>query len=112
MDIVADKRPWGHFERFTLNEKSTVKLIYIETGKRLSYQYHNGRSEFWKVVSGEILVTIDGKERVMKNGDTAEIPAKSKHRINAITESVVLEIAFGDFNEDDIVRVEDDFGRK
>lgn len=105
------QKPWGSFRQFTLNEKSTVKLLYINKGKRLSYQYHLHRDEFWKVIRGKIAVTLDGRNVVLEEDGTIEIPKTAKHRIEGLEDSVVLEIATGKFDEDDIVRIEDDYGR-
>jgi mannose-6-phosphate isomerase len=108
---IVDKRPWGMFEQFTENEKSTVKLLFVKAGKRISYQFHNHRSEFWRIVSGKALVTLNGKNRIMKSGDEVMIPLRAKHRVKGITDAVILEIATGDFDEADVVRIQDDFGR-
>src|SRR5208283_4401650 len=94
---IFDKRPWGSFERFTLNERTTVKLLYIKKGRRLSYQYHDKRSEFWKVVKGRIRVTLGKRNIVLAEGDTIKIPLKTKHRIEGLKDSTVLEIAHGRF---------------
>jgi len=58
MTFKEEERPWGRFERFTLNEPSTVKLVYVHGDKRLSLQYHNNRSEVWKVIKGPVKVQI------------------------------------------------------
>ena len=110
-EYVLEERPWGRFERFVANNECTVKLIYVDSGKRLSYQYHKKRSEFWKVVSGKLRVTLDGKELILDVGEKIEIPVGAKHRMEGITDSVVLEIAFGHFDENDIVRLDDDYKR-
>ncbi len=104
-------RPWGRFERFTLNERSTVKLLYINRGMRLSYQYHRKRSELWIVVSGKVRIYLDGARRVLGTGMRLEVPRGARHRIEALSSAVVLELAFGKFDEQDIVRLYDDFGR-
>ena len=104
-------RPWGHFERFTLNEVSTVKLIHVNAGKRLSLQYHTKRSEFWKVISGKIKVTLDGSFTVLSQGETITIPIRSAHRIEAINDSTILEISTEEFDEQDIIRLQDDYNR-
>jgi mannose-6-phosphate isomerase len=61
VDIMEERRPWGRFERYTLNEKSTVKLVYVDADKRLSLQYHKHRTEFWKVVKGPVKVQLHEK---------------------------------------------------
>ncbi len=110
---VVEKRPWGHFERFTLNEPVTVKLVYLEGDKRLSLQYHNNRSEFWKVVKGPVRVQLDGDTRLLQTGDTTLIPAKSQHRLEgAGVDAIILEISLGNFDESDIVRIQDDYKRE
>jgi mannose-6-phosphate isomerase-like protein (cupin superfamily) len=110
--METESRPWGHFERFTLNESCTVKLIHLDYDKRLSLQYHNNRSEFWKVVKGPIKVQIGDETRVLQTGETITVPKKAIHRlIGAGTDAIILEISIGDFDEKDIVRVEDDYQR-
>ncbi|MDE1855029.1 MAG: phosphomannose isomerase type II C-terminal cupin domain [Candidatus Micrarchaeota archaeon] len=109
---ITDVRPWGGFEQFVNNEKCSVKLLYIKKGKRLSYQYHNHRSEVWHVVSGRVLMTINGKNLLLGKGGEAVIPVKAKHRGKGLADAVILEIDYGKFDEDDIVRLQDDFNRK
>jgi len=110
-ESITEQRPWGSFELFTLNEKSTVKLVNVNSGKRLSLQYHSKRSEFWKVVMGKIEVVLNSAKIILKKGETITIPVGAIHRITGIEDSIVLEISFGEFNEKDIVRLDDDFGR-
>jgi mannose-6-phosphate isomerase-like protein (cupin superfamily) len=113
MNEQRETRPWGHFERFTLNEPSTVKLVYVDGDKRLSLQYHNNRSEFWKVVKGPVKVQIGDETKILQTGETVTVPKKAIHRlIGAGTDAIILEISTGDFNEADIVRIEDDYNRK
>lgn len=110
--MISEKRPWGHFERYTLNEPCTVKLVYVDGDKRLSLQYHNNRSEFWKVVKGPVRVQIGDETKLLQTGDSATIPKKAIHRlIGAGGEAVVLEISTGEFDESDITRLEDDYKR-
>jgi mannose-6-phosphate isomerase-like protein (cupin superfamily) len=110
--ISTEKRPWGHFERFTLNENSTVKLVYLDGNKRLSLQYHNNRSEFWKIVKGPVRVQIGEEKRLLQTGETIAIPKGTVHRLEgAGADAIVLEISKGDFDEADIVRIEDDYKR-
>ena len=107
-----DKRPWGGFKQFTLNEKSTVKIITIKPNKEFSLQYHSHRSEFWKFLDNPAIVTIGNKNKKVKRGDEIIIQKKTAHRIKALNKEVnVLEISFGNFKENDITRLQDDFGR-
>jgi mannose-6-phosphate isomerase-like protein (cupin superfamily) len=109
---VVEKRPWGHFERFTLNEPVTVKLVYLDGDKRLSLQYHNNRSEFWKVVKGPVRVLLNEDSRLLQTGETITIPKKALHRLEgAGTDAVILEVSTGEFDESDIVRLQDDYKR-
>ena len=83
--------------------------MYFKPGHRFSHQYHNNRSEFGGVVSGK--VTLNGKVRMLSVGDSISVPRRAKHRIEGIEKSVVLEIAYGKQDENDIVRLADDYGR-
>ena len=110
--MITEKRPWGHFERYTLNEPCTVKMVYLDGSKRLSLQYHNNRSEFWKVVKGPVKVQIGEDLKVLQTGDSITIPEKAVHRlIGDGVDAVILEISRGEFDESDIVRLEDDYRR-
>ena len=110
--VIVEKRPWGRFERFTLNEQCTVKLIYVDGDKRLSLQYHNSRSEFWKVIKGPVKVQLGNDTKMLQEGESITIPKNTIHRIiGAGTEATILEISTGEFDESDIVRLEDDYKR-
>jgi mannose-1-phosphate guanylyltransferase len=112
VEIYSEDRPWGGFEKFHENKPCTVKLIYINPDSRLSLQYHKQRWEFWKVVRGVAEVELEEKIFTLKERDTMVIPTGAKHRIKAIGEQcIILEISYGMFNEDDIVRLEDDYRR-
>ena len=110
MKIYSEIRPWGRFEKFHENKSCTVKLIYVNANSRLSLQYHKKRSEFWKVIKGTAMVEIDEKRIVLGEGETITIPRQAKHRVLALkSECIILEIAYGRFDENDIVRLEDDY---
>ena len=107
-----EKRPWGSFERFTLNEPSTVKIITVNTGEAFSLQKHKGRDEWWKILEGDGKATIGVTKKEIKVGDEYFVPRETEHRILAGKSAVVfLEISLGDFDENDIVRIEDRYGR-
>lgn len=113
MEVYSEDRPWGKFEKFHENKPCTVKLIYVNPNSRLSLQYHNNRSEFWKVVFGTAYMQLDDSSLVLKEGQTVEIPNKASHRVEAKeTKCVILEISYGIFDENDIVRLEDDYQRE
>jgi mannose-6-phosphate isomerase len=112
MKIYSESRPWGRFEKFHENKYCTVKLIYVNANSRLSLQYHKKRSEFWKVIKGTAMVEVDEKRIVLGEGDTITIPRQAKHRVLALkSECIILEISYGRFDENDIVRLEDDYQR-
>ncbi len=112
MKIHSESRPWGRFEKFHENKPCTVKLIHVNANSRLSLQYHNKRSEFWRVIKGIAAVELDGKSMILTEGETLMIPRKAKHRLGALdSDCVILEIAYGKFEESDIVRIEDDYQR-
>jgi mannose-6-phosphate isomerase len=108
-------RPWGSYT--VLDDDATdfkVKQLTVTPGKRLSYQVHAKRSEHWFFVSGKALVTLDGVEYNLGPGQSIDIPVGTAHRCaNEGSEPVVfIEVQTGTyFGEDDIVRLDDDFGR-
>lgn len=108
----SEDRPWGSFENFTLNEASTVKILRVSAGKRFSLQKHEHRSEYWKVIEGDGIAQVDDEAREVKIGDEIQIHQGSLHRLTGGPNGIaVLEISLGEFDENDIVRTEDDFGR-
>jgi len=91
-----------------------VKRIDVLPGKRLSYQKHSRRSEHWMIVAGEALVTLDGQQHRLKVGDYIDIPIGAAHRVENPSSAplIFIEIQRGDYlGEDDIVRLQDDYGR-
>jgi mannose-1-phosphate guanylyltransferase/mannose-1-phosphate guanylyltransferase/mannose-6-phosphate isomerase len=112
MNREKEERPWGKFERFTLNEISTVKIITVNPKQKLSIQYHHKREEFWRFLDNPARVTLGDKTIDVKEGDEVVIPKKTIHAVEALSKPVrFLEIAFGKFDEGDIVRLEDRYGR-
>jgi mannose-6-phosphate isomerase len=107
-------RPWGRYEILQESDSHKVKCIWVLPGKRLSYQRHQKRAEHWFVVSGNALVTVNGNEKTMSAGDTVDIAIGDLHRIAniGVDDVVFIEVQSGSyFGEDDIERIEDDFGR-
>lgn len=110
--LYEEERPWGSFKRFTHNSQSTTKIVLVKPGQSLSLQSHKNRAEFWHVLNGSGKAEVNGIVRDVKEGDEVEIPLGAKHRLSAGKNSIkVLEIAFGDFDEVDVVRYEDAYGR-
>ena len=107
-----ETRPWGSFETFTRNEMSSVKLLHVNPSSKLSLQYHDHRSEFWRVLSGSGKVVIGDDVLDATQGSEFFIPRGVRHRIMTDQDGLhILEIWLGDGDENDIVRVEDDYGR-
>ena len=106
------ERPWGNFERFTTNEQTTVKIINISAGEALSLQSHQERDEFWRIVKGSGSVHIEDKDEEAHEGDNFFIPRFAEHRASGGTDGLtILEISFGNSDENDITRMEDRYGR-
>ena len=114
MSATSDERPWGNYTVLDDAADHKVKRIVVTPGKRLSYQTHAQRAEHWFVVRGTGTVTLDGTDIEVAAGTAVDIPTGAAHRIaNGGTEDLVfIEVQHGQyFGEDDIVRLEDDFGR-
>lgn len=118
--IYEEERPWGKFRQYTFNEVSTVKTILVGPGKRLSDQRHKNRHELWifHTAGGKITFEYQNgekKEFHLDVGDEVEIPPMTWHRLECLNsapaELRLTEISFGQFDESDIERRSDDFGR-
>jgi glycosyltransferase involved in cell wall biosynthesis/mannose-6-phosphate isomerase-like protein (cupin superfamily) len=111
---VHEERPWGNFTVLHEADGYKVKRIEVLPGKRLSYQKHSKRSEHWMIVQGTGKVTLEGRVLTVQAGDAVDIPIGAAHRIENPGDDllVFIEIQRGQYlGEDDIVRLEDDFGR-
>ena len=109
-----DHRPWGYYEVLSDEADHKVKRIVVYPGKRLSLQRHLRRAEHWFILQGQAIVTRDAEELQLHSGDSIDIPRGARHRVmNPGMENMAfIEVQTGDyFGEDDIERLEDDFGR-
>jgi mannose-1-phosphate guanylyltransferase/mannose-6-phosphate isomerase len=108
-------RPWGEFRQLIANEPCTVKLITVNAGEQLSLQSHERRSELWLFLDPGGVAEVDDTIVHPAPGETVFIPCGARHRLAALptAESSVriVEVGFGDFDENDIVRYEDRYGR-
>ena len=113
---IFDERPWGSFTVLDEGDNYKVKRIEVLPGKRLSYQRHSRRSEHWYIVRGTAKVTLNGVEKLVNTGEAIDIARETAHRVENPDPDkllIFIEIQTGDyFGEDDIVRLEDDFGRE
>jgi mannose-6-phosphate isomerase-like protein (cupin superfamily) len=108
------ERPWGSYTVLDDAEGHKVKRMLVRPGKRLSYQRHARRSEHWFVVQGRGRVVVEGSSSALTEGMAIDIPVSAAHRIenDGTDDLVFIEVQHGEyFGEDDIVRLEDDFGR-
>jgi mannose-6-phosphate isomerase len=108
-----ENRPWGNFLELTHNTPSTVKIITVNPGQSLSLQFHEKRDEFWHVISGTGTIQI-GEEKIdVVPGQDHIVPKLAHHRMEAGPDEplVILEISTGEFDENDITRLEDRYGR-
>jgi mannose-6-phosphate isomerase len=111
---MHEERPWGNFRVLYEAETYKVKRIEVLPHKRLSYQKHSQRSEHWMVVAGVAKVTLNGEEITLNPGSTIDVPVGAAHRIENLGADVLvfIEIQRGTYlGEDDIQRLQDDFGR-
>jgi mannose-6-phosphate isomerase len=106
-------RPWGSFRQFACNQECTVSLMTVWPGQRLSLQSHTGRAELWIVIDAGARVQVGDTVRDCPAGEEIWIPAQEKHRLSCEgTKPVrVLEVAFGNWQQDDITRFADDYAR-
>ena len=113
MLLDSDNRPWGRWEEYLNEPGYRVKRIIVNPGKRLSLQKHELRSEHWAIARGTGKLTLNDDVRPVQQGDTAFIDVGDVHRIENDGEDylVIIETQLGLCLEDDIIRLEDDFGR-
>ena len=106
------ERPWGSFKQYANNEEVTVSLMTVKPGQRLSLQAHTGRAELWIALDDGAVVQVNDDIFHPKAGDEIWIPANARHRLGSNGPVVrVLEVAFGNWQQADITRYEDDFDR-
>lgn len=112
--VLEEYRPWGYYVVLGEQAAFKVKKTVVYPGRRLSLQRHQRRREHWLIVQGRARVTLNEVERERVADQSIDIPRESLHRIENIgsDDVVFIEIQTGDyFGEDDIERLEDDFGR-
>ena len=113
-NYLHEERPWGSFTILDEGDGFKVKRIEVLPGKRLSYQKHAQRAEHWFVIAGTAHLTLDDAEVDVPAGEAVDIAVGAAHRVaNEGSEPLVfIEVQRGPYlGEDDIVRLQDDFGR-
>ena len=113
MDKNIVNKPWGCYVDYFRNDQVVFKKIMVYPEQKLSYQFHNNRHEFWYVVSGDGMLTLKGEEIKMVPGDYVVIEKEEEHMIECISDEVLViyEMQIGSPSEDDIVRLQDKYGR-
>lgn len=103
-------KPWGYEEILETNPSYTVKRLMMRAGHQCSYQYHEKKMETIVCLSGKLYIVGEGEDKVLNPGDVITIKPFEKHRMRAVEEdSLYLEASTSEL--DDVVRVEDDYGR-
>lgn len=106
------ERPWGNFDQYAFNEDVTVSLMKVKSNQRLSLQSHTGRAELWIVLDEGCIVQLNDQILHPKKGEEIWIPAGTRHRLSSSgPEARVLEVAFGNWQQEDITRYDDDYSR-
>lgn len=111
---MYDERPWGSFTVLDEGAGFKVKRLEVLAGKRLSYQKHRRRAEHWLIVAGTAKITLNDEEIIKRAGEAIDIAVGAAHRVENPGDEllVFIEVQRGDYlGEDDIIRLEDDFGR-
>lgn len=113
-NFKKEGRPWGERLEFARNEQCTVVVISVKNGEALSLQTHKGRDETWFVLDGAGKVTVGENVFEANTGDCFHIEKGEKHRIEAGLDQniIILEVSRGDYEDDDIVRLADKYGRE
>ena len=110
-----DHRPWGYYENILEKDQFKIKKIIVKPNHELSYQMHRKRSEHWVFIAGQGIVIIDDKEIIVKADESIYIPCNAKHKIknDSLNEDLIfIEVQCGSyFGEDDIIRIDDPYGR-
>jgi len=108
-------RPWGEYYGWDSGRGWNLKTIYIKPKSRLSLQYHHHREEWWLLVSGDAQAVMQKGKKApaieLKKGEVFRVGKRQIHRLTSRKGGIVVEVAYGKFDEDDIVRLEDDHGR-
>ena len=108
-------KPWGHEVIWAWTDRYVGKILVLETGKRLSFQYHERKDEWIRVIEGRLHLTLENadgviEERELGPGESARVPVGRRHRYEAIERCTLIEVSTPEI--EDVVRLEDDFGRE
>ena len=114
MALDSEERPWGSWHVIDVDEGFKIKRIHVNAHSRLSLQTHEHRSEHWVVITGTATCTVGDDTIVVHAEESIDVPQGAAHRIanEGDVELIIVEVQMGSYTgEDDIVRLEDDYGR-
>jgi mannose-6-phosphate isomerase-like protein (cupin superfamily) len=108
-------KPWGHELIWATTDRYVGKILVIETGRRLSFQYHEVKDEWIHVLAGRLRLTLEDAtgavvERELGPGEGAHVPPLRRHRYEAIERAELVEVSTPELT--DVIRLDDDFGRE
>ena len=112
MSVERVEKPWGHELRFVRTGRYAGKVLFIRAGHQLSLQYHEAKDEAFFVQSGNLELVLGKEQRVEKlgPGDARRIEPGTIHRFRAVTDTLLFEVSTPEL--EDVVRLEDDYGRR
>jgi mannose-6-phosphate isomerase len=114
MSVVRVDKPWGYELRFARTDRYAGKVLFIKAGSQLSLQYHDVKDEAFFVQSGtlDLVLGAGAEQRVVRNeaGDSHRITPGTVHRFRAVTDVLMFEVSTPEL--EDVVRLEDDYGRE
>ena len=108
------EKPWGYELHWALTDRYVAKVLHIDRGEALSLQYHERKDEFLYVTRGSVEVELGGPDGAltahrMNAGDTLHITPGTRHRLTAVEDTDIVEVSTPEI--DDVVRLEDRYGR-
>lgn len=111
--LDRDERPWGMWEDLAVGDGYRVKRLRIDPGQRISLQKHHHRAEFWVIAQGSGVFTINDSTQTVSPGSMVHIKVGDVHRIECTSDEamIIIETQLGTCDENDIVRLSDDYGR-
>lgn len=108
-EVKVVEKPWGREIHLAAEDEYVGKILEVKAGGRLSLQYHKKKKETMYVLSGRMKLTLGDETQVVGEGTSVTIKPGDRHRVEAIEDVRIIEVSTSDL--DDVVRVEDDYGR-
>lgn len=108
---IKTDRPWGSMVLYAHGPNFWIKTLRMQPGQRTSLQKHKGRGELWMCIEGEVYAEVDGKTHEMRPFEVVNFKKGVVHRLGSTKGGTIVELAYGDCDEADNTRLEDDYGR-